>query len=190
MTRDSTTQRYGKLSIAMHWLMLALFVGVYACIEIKGFLPRGGTGRSFFLGLHGLFGLSIFALVWIRLLGRLSPRPPIMPAPPTWQTGVSHLMHLALYVLMIATPVLAWLMLAAGDKPMPYFDFALPAPVAVDPDLAKQFKHWHEQLGNAGYWLIGLHAAAGLFHHYWVQDNTLTRMLPGRSQDSLNQRQQ
>ena len=56
-------------------------------------------------------------------------------------------------------------------------------------DLAKQFKHWHELLGNAGYWLIGLHAAAGLFHHYWVQDNTLTRMLPGRSRDALNQRQ-
>jgi cytochrome b561 len=35
-------------------------------------------------------------------------------------------------------------------------------------------------LGSAGYWLIGLHAAAGLFHHYWVRDNTLVRMLPKR----------
>ncbi|MEX5695079.1 cytochrome B, partial [Pseudomonas syringae] len=39
MTRNSTTQRYGTLSITLHWLMLALFVGVYACIEIKGLLP-------------------------------------------------------------------------------------------------------------------------------------------------------
>lgn len=31
-----------------------------ACIEIKGWLPRGSIGRSLFLGLHGLFGLSIF----------------------------------------------------------------------------------------------------------------------------------
>jgi len=37
-----------------------------------------------------------------------------------------------------------------------------------------------EWLGSAGYWLIGLHAAAGLFHHYWVRDNTLVRMLPKR----------
>ena len=42
MTRDKTPQRYGKLSITLHWLMLALFVGVYVCIEIKGLLPRGG----------------------------------------------------------------------------------------------------------------------------------------------------
>lgn len=39
MTRDSAVHRYGKLSITLHWLMLALFVGVYGCIEIKGLLP-------------------------------------------------------------------------------------------------------------------------------------------------------
>ncbi|KQZ91485.1 MULTISPECIES: cytochrome b [unclassified Pseudomonas] len=180
MTGDKTTQRYTRLSITLHWLMLALFVGVYVCIETKGLLPRGNPLKGLFLGLHGLFGLAIFALVWVRLLGRLTPRPPITPALPAWQTAISHLMHLALYVLMIATPLLAWLMLAAGGKPMPYFGFFLPAPVAVDPDLAKQLKQWHELLGSAGYWLIGLHAAAGLFHHYYVGDNTLTRMLPRR----------
>ncbi|MGV8918131.1 MAG: cytochrome b [Pseudomonas sp.] len=171
--------RYAKLSLSLHWLMLALFVGVYACIELKGLAPRGSTLRSASLGLHGLFGLSIFALVWIRLLARLMYKAPaISPTPARWQTGLSHLMHLLLYGLMIATPILAWLMLAAGDKPMPYFEFYLPSPIAVDPDLAKQMKGWHEQVGNIGYWLIGLHAIAGLFHHYWVGDNTLKRMLP------------
>ena len=180
MTHDMAAPRYGKLSITLHWLMLALFVGVYACVEIKGFMPKGSEARGLLMGLHGVFGASIFALVWVRLLGRLSPRPPITPKPPAWQTAIAHLMHLALYVLMIVTPVLAWLMLAAGDKPFPYFGLHLPAPVVVDPDMAKQIKYWHELLGSAGYWLIGLHAAAGLFHHYWVRDNTLLRMLPSR----------
>jgi cytochrome b561 len=31
-----------------------------------------------------------------------------------------------------------------------------------------------------GYYLIGLHALAALFHHYVVRDNTLARMLPRR----------
>ncbi|MGO4004879.1 cytochrome b [Pseudomonas fluorescens] len=177
MTRNVAVTRYANLSIILHWLMLALFVGVYASVELKGMLPRGSSARSLLMGFHGLFGLSIFALVWLRLLGRLTPRPPIIPKPPAWQTGLSHLMHLALYGLMIATPILAWLMLAAGDKGFPYFGFHLPAPVAVDPDLAKRLKYWHELLGSSGYWLIGLHAAAGLFHHYWVRDNTLNRML-------------
>ncbi|VVQ16651.1 Cytochrome b561 [Pseudomonas fluorescens] len=180
MTRDTAVTRYGKLSITLHWLMLALFVGVYACVEIKGYLPKGSEARGLLMGFHGLFGASIFALVWIRLLGRLSPRPPITPKPPAWQTGIAHLTHLALYGLMIATPILAWLMLAAADKPFPYFGFHVPAPVAIDPDFAKQLKYWHGLIGSTGYWLIGLHALAGLFHHYWVRDNTLVRMLPGR----------
>jgi cytochrome b561 len=168
MTEDLATQRYTKLSMTLHWLMLALFVGVYACIEIKGLLPRGHALKGVFLGGHALFGIG------------LAPSPAILPRPPAWQTAVAHLMHLALYGLMIVTPLLAWLMLNAAGKPVPYFEFALPSLVAVDPDLAKQFKHWHEWLGSAGYWLIGLHAAAGLFHHYWVRDNTLVRMLPKR----------
>ena len=61
---------------------------------------------------------------------------------------------------------------------MPYFGFFLPAPIAVDPELVKQLKYWHELLGSTGYGLIGLHVLAGLFHHYYVGDDTLTRMLP------------
>jgi cytochrome b561 len=180
MTPDSEVNRYGKLSITLHWLMLGLFVGVYGCIEVKGLLPRGDTLRSVFLGTHALFGMAIFALVWIRLLGRLKRSPPILPRPPAWQTALAHLTHLALYGLMIATPLLGWLMLSAAGKPIPYFEFVLPSPMTLDPAMAKQLKNWHELVGNAGYWLIGLHACAGLFHHYWVGDNTLTRMLPRR----------
>lgn len=33
-------------------------------------------------------------------------------------------------------------------------------------------------LNSIGYFLIGLHAAAALFHHYLLRDNTLRRMLP------------
>jgi cytochrome b561 len=33
-------------------------------------------------------------------------------------------------------------------------------------------------IGTLGYFLIGLHTAAALFHHYVSKDNTLVRMLP------------
>jgi superoxide oxidase len=36
----------------------------------------------------------------------------------------------------------------------------------------------HETGGTVGYFLLGLHAAAALFHHYVLKDNTLVRMLP------------
>ncbi|WP_194789966.1 cytochrome b [Pseudomonas sp. UFMG81] len=181
MTRKMTPDRYGRLSIALHWLMVALFIGIYSCIEIRGLLPKGHTWKGALLGVHALLGMTVFALVWVRLLARVTPKPPIVPQPSSLQSGLAALMHLALYGLMILTPLLAWLMLGAADKPVPYFGWLLPSPVPVDPALARQLKIGHEWLGNAGYWLIALHAAAGLVHHYWMKDNTLKRMLPWRS---------
>lgn len=180
MKHDSSTDRYGRLSIIMHWSMVLLFIGIYACIELRGALPKGHTLKGSLLGFHSLLGLAVFALVWVRLLGRLSPRPPIRPQPPAWQNEVAKLMQLALYGLMIVTPLLAWLMLGTAGKPLPYWGITLPSPLVLDPVLARQLKGWHEWLGSAGYWLIGLHATAGLVHHYWLKDNTLKRMLPGR----------
>ncbi|MEO8857686.1 MAG: cytochrome b/b6 domain-containing protein, partial [Burkholderiaceae bacterium] len=42
----------------------------------------------------------------------------------------------------------------------------------------RNLKDIHETIGTIGYYLIGLHAAAALFHHYVLRDNTLARMLP------------
>ncbi len=180
MARTSNPARYGQLSIIMHWSMLVLFMGVYACVQLREVLPKGHFLKAPLLGVHAVMGIGIFTLVWLRLLGRLSPRPAIVPTPPVWQGFMASVLHIALYALMILTPLLAWLMLAAAGKPLPYWGVAIPAPVAVDPTLARALKGWHEWLGNAGYWLIGLHACAGLLHHYWLKDNTLKRMLPGR----------
>ena len=41
-------------------------------------------------------------------------------------------------------------------------------------------KEVHETGGTVGYFLIALQASAALFHHYFVRDNTLRRMLPSR----------
>lgn len=180
MANPSPT-RYSGLSIAMHWLMALLLVAVYACIELKGNFPKGSEPRELLKHWHFMLGLGVFALVWLRLLGRLLHKTPaISPAPPAWQTGMAHLMHLALYGLMIGMPLLGWLLLNAEGKPAPFFGLELPLLVGKDPALAERLEELHEFGAVAGYWLIGLHAAAGLFHHYFSRDNTLTRMLPGR----------
>ncbi|HLY96193.1 MAG TPA: cytochrome b/b6 domain-containing protein, partial [Sideroxyarcus sp.] len=73
-----------------------------------------------------------------------------------------------------------WLLLSATGKPVPFFGLELPALIGENKDLAKTLKDIHEFVGTAGYYLIGLHAAAALYHHYIVRDNTLLRMLPDR----------
>lgn len=182
MSITATSGRYSRLSIAMHWLMALLIVAVYACMELKGNFPRGSEPRELLKHWHFVLGLSVLALVWLRLLGRLLAKAPaIEPKPPAWQTGTAHLMHLGLYVLMVGMPLIGWLLLNAEGKPAPFFGMELPILVQKDHGLAETLEELHEFGANAGYFLIGLHAVAALFHHYVVRDNTLIRMLPGRN---------
>jgi len=171
--------RYAALSIGLHWLMLAQLVAVYACIELRELFPKDSDPREALKTWHFMLGLSVFALVWLRLALRLVwPVPPITPAPARWQAGLAHLLHLVLYALMLGLPLAGWLLLSAAGKPIPFFGLELPALVTPDKALTARLKDLHTTAGTAGYFLIGLHAAAALFHHYVVRDDTLARILP------------
>ncbi|MCJ1887762.1 cytochrome b [Pseudomonas sp. LA21] len=183
MSLTKKPSRYGSLSIAMHWIMLLLIAAVYASMELRGNFPKGSEAREFLKHWHFVLGLSVFVLVWLRLIARfIYPTPPIYPAPPSWQMKLAKLMHVALYGLMIGLPLAGWVILSAADKPIPFWGMELPHLVDKNPDLAKQVKEWHETIAVLGYWMIGLHALAALFHHYISRDNTLVRMLPGKGE--------
>lgn len=177
----NSTARYGSLSIGLHWLMLPLLAAVYACIELRELSPKGSDPREALKTWHFMLGLSVLVLVSLRFAVHLTgPIPRIVPDPLRWQKLSAKLMHLALYVLMIAMPLVGWLILSAEGKPIPFFGLQLPALIGESKYLAELTKEIHETSGTVGYYLIGLHAAAALFHHYVVRDNTLRRILPSR----------
>lgn len=181
MSASETRQRYGTLEITLHWLMLIVIAAVYACIELRELYPKGSGIREALKTWHFMLGLLVLALVAVRLGVRLGATvPPIVPQPVAWQAMLAKLVHVALYALMIAMPIGGWLILSASGKPIPFFGLQLPALIAENKDLSRSIKEIHETIGKAGYFLIGLHAAAALFHHYVVRDNTLLRMLPRR----------
>ncbi len=173
--------RYAPISIALHWFMLLLLAATYACIELRELFPRGSDPRELIKTWHFMLGLSVFLLVWVRLLARWRhPAPPIIPTPSRWQQRLAAAMHMALYGLMLGMPIGGWLILSAEGKPVPFFGLTLPPLMGPDADTAELIEELHETFGVIGYWLIGLHAAAGLVHHYLLRDNTLERMRPLR----------
>jgi cytochrome b561 len=176
-----TTSRYGVPLITLHWLMLVLIVAVYACIELREFYPKGSTIREALKTWHYLLGLTVFALVWLRLLARFAGKvPPIVPRPPQWQLRVARAVELAIYAFVIVMPVLGWLSVSAEGKAISLLGLELPRLIGENKGLANQLEDLHGLIGNAGYALIGIHALAALIHHYVQRDNTLKRMLPNR----------
>lgn len=178
----NSTERFGSISIGLHWLMLVLMVAVYATIELREFYPKGSDPREALKVWHFMLGLSIFGLVWLRLLMRIiAPTPRIVPAQKPLEALLAKLMHGALYLLMIGVPLVGWLLLSAAGKPIPFFGLELPPLIGESKEVAGQLKDLHETAGEVGYFLIALHAAAALLHHYVKKDNTLLMMLPERA---------
>ncbi|MGP1630131.1 MAG: cytochrome b [Giesbergeria sp.] len=182
MNTHTVNAHYSRCSIALHWLMAVLLVATASVIELKGIYPKGSAGRDLLKSVHFMLGLSVFGLVWLRLLARARGNTPaITPPPPAWQAMLGLLVHLGLYVLMIGLPLLGWLALSANGAPVTLpGGLALPLlPIAESKETARWIKDLHETGATVGYVLVGLHAAAALVHHYLQRDNTLLRMLPG-----------
>ncbi len=180
MNWRNTTDRYGTLSIGMHWLMLLLMIGVYAAINLHDVAEKGSVLRAELKTWHFALGMAVLALVALRLATRLlaGPAPGIAPAPSVWQQRLAQAMHLALYAFMIGMPLLGWVAVSAKGDPVQFYGLQLPLLISQDKDLYRTLKEVHETIGTFGYYLIGLHAVAALFHHYVMRDNTLSRMLP------------
>lgn len=176
--RNSSVQ-YGWLSLGLHWLMLLLLIAVYASMELRDFYPKGSVPREAMKSWHYVLGLSVLALAVLRLANYCTgPAPANLPAPAPWQHTGARLMKLALYVFMLGMPVLGWVLLSLKGAPIPFFGLELPALLNANKALAESVKEIHEAGALAGYFLIGLHATAALYHHYLLRDDTLRRMLP------------
>ena len=170
---------YDPVLRAVHWLMallivVALGLGVWAINLTRGDLRAG------VLFVHKSFGITLLALVVLRVVVRL------IVGAPAYAVPLSKLVraaagagHLALYVLMIAMPVSGYVKSAASGKEVSFFGlFSLPAILPEDKGLA-------EAAGQAHYvfaWALGavlvVHVAAVVWHARFKRDEVLTRMWP------------
>ena len=176
---NNTQARYSALSITLHWLTLVLMVAIYISIELHESLPRGHALRRPMEDWHIYLGLCLLPIALFRAFTILRAKiPAIIPPPPVWQMRITKLMKIYLYVLMIGAPLIGWIMVNAEGHIVSLWGLALPSLVSESESLAGLASEAHEVLGVSGYFFIGIHAFAGLYHHYMVKDNTLKRMLP------------
>ena len=60
---------------------------------------------------------------------------------------------------------------------LPGFDIA--PQFAEAHGLGQLIMEMHTALGNAILWVAGVHAAAALFHHFYLRDQVFQSMVPG-----------
>jgi cytochrome b561 len=175
-----TTPRYSRVAIALHWVLGLAIVGSFCMGVYMSDLPFSPQRLKLY-NWHKWAGVTILALSALRLLWRLTHRPPADVPMPAWQQKASHATHHLLYVLFFAVPLVGWAYSSAAGFPIVWFG-VLPLPdfVPVDKALAEAIKPWHEILAFAMAALVLMHVAAALKHHFIDRDGLLSRMWPAR----------
>ncbi len=173
--------RYGMVVRYLHWLIALAVVAAYVLVNIGGDEGQGDSSLpSATMQGHYLAGLVVLALMLPRLLARLATTAPaIVPEPGTLVSVAARLIHLSLYAFLIVQPIVGILDVNYGGDVVgiPWFGRSLPALVGPNKGMQELMEEIHESLGNIFYAVIGLHMAAALWHHFFVRDNTLKRML-------------
>jgi len=126
---------------------------------------------------HKWVGVTVLVLALVRLIWRLTHRPPALPAMPSWQRRLAKFGHGLLYVLMLVVPVAGWIYSNASGYPVVYLGVVpLPDLVERNKELADAWVQVHGNLAMILGVLIGLHVLAALQHQFIVKDDTLGRM--------------
>ena len=183
MPVKNTREQWGSVSKILHWVVVLLIL-MMAWIGLRmGDMPNGPDKIASY-ALHKSAGITILVLVLLRIGWRLhAGAPDAVPGAPRWQERIASLTHLALYALLLAMPLSGWILNSASGFPLQWFGLVnLPAIAGKDNDLHELAEGIHEWLFWAMVTLVVLHAAAAFYHHLFVRDATLTRMLPGRRQ--------
>lgn len=174
------TERYTGTAMVLHWLLALAIVGTFALGVYMADLPVSPSRLKYY-SWHKWAGVTILALSAVRLLWRLTHRPPADLPAPAWQQLAAHATHGLLYLLFFAVPLVGWAYSSAAGFPVVWFG-VLPLPDFVSPDraLAELIKPWHERLAWLMALLVLLHVAAALKHQFIDRDGLLDRMRPGR----------
>ena len=177
--RGNTEERWGSVSIGLHWTIAALVLLVQLPAGITMVSVDPGTLQNVCYNIHKTNGIVIFLLAIVRLGWRWSHPVPLLPADmPAWQARLARTTHALLYLVLLLMPVTGFLYTTMGGFPVPFFMLYDLAPlVPVNKPVAEVFKYAHLTLQFVLYVTVLLHVAGALQHHLIRKDGILHRML-------------
>jgi len=177
--KNRSGARYSAVAQALHWatavLVLAAFIYGPGGSEERVYSPA----RDFDRQIHETLGLSVLALVAIRVAWRMVDARPSPAEVARWMGVGSKFMRVALYLLLFAVPLTAITGAWLEGHPVTLVAGIEIAPALVrSHDSGATIASIHTWLGDTILWVAGLHALAGLYHHFVLKDDVLASMLP------------
>lgn len=169
---------YDRGTIILHWVTAALVGLTWTLGQCIDFFPKGAP-RTAARSVHILIGATLVLLLVARLAWRIGWGRRLPPAGSGALARTATYTHVVLYMLLAATLLLgvanAWI---RGDTITGLFK--IPSLAPGDDVLKALVEDWHGTAADVVVAVAGLHAVAGLYHHFRLRDGVLRRMLPMR----------
>ena len=173
-----TGKNYDDVAVALHWATAILVIVQFLLAISWDFF--GKATREEMQSLHVSMGVLLTIVVVARIVWRLMPghhRPAIVTG---WVKLASKAVHYLLYVLLVAQACLGFTWRWAQGHQVGFFGlFGIPGPYgALDRGTRHILAESHQYIGWAIVIIAFGHALAALYHHYFLRDRVLGRMLP------------
>lgn len=183
--------RYTSTAILLHWLIAVLILANLALPTIWENVADDQAGPL--IDLHKSIGVSVFGLVVLRVLWRLTHPAPALPAGyKRWEVTLSHIVHGVLYLLMLGVPLAGYIMASAWkgapENPMLLFGLVefpqIASIMAMDAASKEELHHLFEEIHELSAWallaLVVLHVLGALKHQLLDKESELQRMWFGK----------
>lgn len=165
--------RWALSSRIFHWVSVLLLIITWVMVEMN---EEAVTDT--YLDLHKAFGLSVLFWTLGRIINRFVTKAPADVPMPAWQTKAAHLTHAALYALLLAMPLSAWLATMLRGNGVDMFGlFSIPTFLGEDRALSRNLMGLHKEILWPTLLLFtGLHVVGALYHQFIKKDGLLRRM--------------
>lgn len=182
-----TRSGYGRGAQLFHWTSAAL-IAVLVPIGLYCNWIGDGPVRSYLLdSWHKPLGVTVILLTLLRL-GWKASQPGVGAAEglAPWESGLSSVVHWALYGVLLAMPLSGLLMSQGAGRPTSYFGLLeLPQLLWLDPALGPRDQYYyklgkwlHESVIEWGLYLVlALHVAGAIKHRYVDGDRLFMRRM-------------
>ncbi len=179
MQLRNSSSRYGAVSIFLHWSVALAVFGLFALGLWMVGLDYYDPWRKEAPDLHKSIGITLFAVMLVRIVWRLlSPPPPALASYSRMTRIGAAFGHAFLYLGLFAVMIAGYLISTADGVGIPVFGlFEIPAVVSGLPDQADVAGLVHLYLAWVLVVFAGLHGVAAFKHHFIDRDATLVRML-------------
>lgn len=176
---NNTEQRFGLVSILLHWIMALAVFGLFGLGWYMVDLTYYDALYKTLPEWHKSIGILLALVFVFRFAWRLrNPVPQPVRGSSPFEITASKVAHRLMYLLIALIIVSGYLISTAEGAAIDVFNlFSVPATLTSIPQQEDIAGAIHEYLAYALIGLAAVHAGAALKHHFVNRDETLRRML-------------